>query len=329
MNLPAPTPRSILLVVPQQGLLFEASGIADIFHQANLALAESPQAVTYEVTVATSLPHRVVRGRSGLHLLADLCLSDLDPATGWHTVMVTGRGVQDERPAVAEWLRLAAPHCQRMVSVCAGAFLLAEAGLLDGRRAATHWRLAADLAKRYPRVKVEHDRIYVKDGPIWTSAGASSGLDLTLALVEEDCGPRTARWVAQELVLFLRRPGGQSQFSRFLEGQASPEGPIGEVQTWALENLAGDLSVAKLADRAAMSPRNFSRVFVRETGVPPARFVDQIRLEAARQRLEQGRESLDEVAVACGWETALNLRRAFERTLGVTPTEYRARFGMI
>lgn len=321
--------RSILLLVPEEGLLFEAAGLADIFTRANLVLHAGPEA-GYRVTVASTLRHRIIRGRSGLSLLADVCLVDLDPHLPWDTLIVTGRGVSsEEKAALAEWMALAADRARRVVSVCAGAFVLAQAGLLDGRKATTHWNATADLARSFPNVTVETDPIFVRDGPFWTSAGASSGFDLALALVEEDHGPAVARQVAKELVLFLRRPGGQSQFSQFLEGQAATPGPVRDLQIWALEHLSEDLGVERLAEKAAMSPRNFARVFVQQTGVTPARFVEQIRLEAARQRLEQGRETIDGVASACGLGTALTLRRTFERHLGVTPSEYRARFGMI
>lgn len=306
----------------------EAAGVADIFHRANILLG--PEANPYLCSVATWQDHRVATGRGGLRLLADQCLSDLDPATPWDTLLVTGRGTStEERSALAGWLRLAAPHSRRVISVCAGAFILAMAGILDGRRATTHWHLLEALARDFPRILVDRDPIYVKDGPIWTSAGVSSGFDLALALVEEDLGTAIARDVAQDMVLFLRRPGGQSQFSRFLASQASDPGPIRDVQLWALENLDGDLAVERLADRAAMSPRNFARVFHRQTGTTPARFIEEVRLEAARQRLEQGRETLEAVAAACGLGSALNLRRTFERRLGVTPSEYRERFGSI
>lgn len=325
-----PDPRSVLIIVPEGSLLFESVGVADIFTEANRYLSPESPLARYRISVATSLRHRVSHGRSGLNLLTDASLADLDPRTGWDTLMVTGRGADaDESSAIAAWMALAAPHSRRVVSVCAGAMILAEAGLLDGRRATTHWQSVPELSARFPGIRVESDPIYVKDGPIWTSAGASSGFDLALALVEEDLGASTARQVAQHLVMFLRRPGGQSQFSRFLEGQAPSPGPIQELQTWVLEHLDSDLDVDSLANQAAMSPRNFSRVFSRETGISPAKFVEQVRLEAARQRLEQGRESLDEVAWACGLGNALNLRRTFEKHLGVTPSEYRARFGMI
>jgi transcriptional regulator GlxA family with amidase domain len=259
--------------------------------------------------------------------LADHRLSDLDPELQRDTIMITGKGLTEEENAcVVEWVRRAASKARRVVSVCAGAFLLAQAGLLDGRRATTHWRLLDTLQSRFPKVKVERGPIYVQDGTVWTSAGVSSGFDLTLALVEDDHGFTLARDVAQDLVMFLRRPGGQSQFSRYLLNQAKRPGPIRDLQSWILENLARDLSVETLADRVAMSPRNFTRVFTRETDTPPAKFVEEARLDAARERLEQGTEGLEQVAAATGFGNSLNLRRVFERNLQLTPTEYRERF---
>jgi len=320
------TPLRVLLVVHEQGLLFEAAGVADIFERANQGGV--PQ-TRYETTVATARDSGVIQGSSGIRLMADVRLAELDPKTPWDTIIVTGGGkIPWDRASMAAWLRMAGPRARRVVSVCTGAFVLADAGLLDGRRAVTHWKAVSELARTYPQIDVEPDAIFVRDGPIWTSAGASSGFDLALALVEDDFGAELAREVAQYLVLFLRRPGGQSQFSPFLETQADP-GPIREIQAWMLEHLAADLSVEKLADHAAMSPRNFARVFAQQTGVTPAKFVEQLRVEAARQRLERGRETLEGIASACGLGSALNLRRTFERHLGVNPSEYRERFGMI
>ena len=319
--------RTFLIIVPEGGMLFEAAGIADILMQANRLRSKDSQKQLYKVTIATTQPHRVVQGLSGLNLLADDRLSDLDPELERDTIMITGRGMTEEEGAVvADWVRRAAPKVRRVVSVCGGAFLLAKTGLLDGRRATTHWRLLDTLQSRFPKVKVERGPIYIQDGPIWTSAGVSSGFDLTLALVEHDHGFNLARDVAQDLVMFLRRPGGQSQFSRYLLNQARELGPIRNLQSWILENLACDLSVEKLADRVAMSPRNFTRVFTRETGITPAKYVEEARLDAARQLLEQSSEGLDQVAVATGFGNSLNLRRVFERNLQLTPTEYRKRF---
>ena len=320
------TPLRVLLIVPEQGLLFEAAGVADIFQQAN---QEGTPQNRYAVTVASGHSADFVLGRSGLRIVADAQLTHLNPLEPWDTIIVTGGGrIPVEKASMADWLKIAGPRARRVASVCTGAFVLAEAGLLDGRRAATHWKSAGTLARDYPRVRVDPDPIFVRDGAFWTSAGASSGFDLALALVEDDFGSALAREVAQYLVLFLRRPGGQSQFSPFLETEADP-GPIRTVQAWALSHLADDLSVERLADQAAMSPRNFARVFAQETGVTPAKFIERLRVEAARQRLEHGRETLEGIAAACGLGSALTLRRTFERHLGVNPSEYRQRFGMI
>jgi transcriptional regulator GlxA family with amidase domain len=219
-----------------------------------------------------------------------------------------------------------APNVRRIGSVCSGAFILAEAGLLDGRRATTHWGWCKELAQRYPRVKVDPDPIFVRDGSIYTSAGVTAGMDLALALVEEDHGRELALRVARQLVLFLRRPGGQSQFSAQLAVQAADREPLRELQAWIADHLNQDLSVEALADRVAMSPRNFARVFSREVGVTPARFVEQARVEAARRRLEESAHGVDAIASQCGFGTAESMRRAFLRRLHVPPSAYRHRF---
>lgn len=318
---------SFLVVVPDGGMLFEAAGVADILTRANFLNRCEAGAASYEVRIAASHSHRMVHGQSGLNLVADHALGELDPEEARDTIMVVGRGTSEsEGRFVSDWVRQAAPHARRTVSVCGGALLLAQAGLLDGRRATTHWRLLDTLQNHYPSVQVERGPIYVQDGVIWTSAGVTAGFDLTLALVEADLGFTLARDVAQDLVMYLRRPGGQSQFSRYLLNQARTPGPIRDLQTWILENLAQDLSVEMLAERVAMSPRNFTRVFTRETGTSPARFVEEVRLDAARQRLEQGDEGIEQVALATGFGNGLNLRRVFERALQLSPSEYRKRF---
>lgn len=319
--------KRFLIIVPDGGMLFEAAGIADILMQANRLRADETQQPRYRVSIATTQPHQVIHGQSGLNLLADFRLPELDPREPWDTIMITGRGNNEEEgTAVVDWLRLAAPHADRVASICGGAMLLAETGLLDGRRATTHWRLLETMQSRYPLVKVEGGPLYIQDGPIWTSGGVSSGFDLTLALVEEDYGFTLARDIAQDMVMYLRRPGGQLQFSRYHLQQTESIGPFSELQSWILENLTEDLSVEKLAERVAMSPRNFTRVFTRETGVPPARYVAEARLAAARHRLEQTRETLESVAAATGFGNSINLRRIFERQLQLTPGEYRQRF---
>ncbi|WP_182058248.1 GlxA family transcriptional regulator [Pantoea sp. ME81] len=318
--------KHFLVIVPDGGMLFEAAGIADILMHANLHLPVGVDQPRYRVSIATTQPHQVIHGQSGLNLLADLKLAELDPRAAWDTIMITGRGDSvEEGNMVVDFIRLAAPQARRVVSICGGAMLLAEAGLLDGRRATSHWRLLETLQTRFPRVQVEGGPLYIQDGPIWTSGGVSSGFDLTLALVEEDFGFSVARDIAQDMVMYLRRPGGQMQFSRYQLQQTST-GPIHDLQSWIRANLAKDLSVEKLAERVAMSPRNFTRVFTRETGASPARYVAEARLAAAREQLEQSRATLERIALDTGFGSSINLRRSFERQLHLTPGEYRQRF---
>ncbi|MFL5896360.1 MAG: GlxA family transcriptional regulator [Thermoleophilaceae bacterium] len=229
-------------------------------------------------------------------------------------------------PEIARWLRRTATRARRVASVCTGAFLLAEAGLLDGRRATTHWAWCAVLGSMYPQVTVERDSIFVADGNVYTSAGVTAGVDLALALVEEDAGPQIARDVAQQLVVFLRRPGGQSQFSSQLAALPAEREPLRELQAWIPAHVEDDLSVPALADRVHMSPRNFARAFRSETGMTPAAYVESVRVEQARIALESSGAPVEVVAHRCGFGTVETMRRAFHRRLGVGPNAYRGRF---
>ncbi|EIW9331591.1 type I glyceraldehyde-3-phosphate dehydrogenase [Klebsiella pneumoniae] len=306
--------KKILIIVPDGGMLFESAGIADILMQANRLHPEGAREICYQVKLATTQPHQVIHGQSGLNLLADHRLHEIDPREPLDTIMITGRGQNpQEGMAVVDWLRLAAPHARRIVSICGGAMLLAQTGLLDGRRATTHWKLLETMQAEFPQIRVEGGPLYIQDEHIWTSGGVSSGFDLTLALVEEDYGFSLARDIAQDFVMYLRRPGGQLQFSRYNLQQTATQGPINDLLAWLLENLTADLSVDKLAEKVAMSPRNFTRVFTRETGASPARYVAEARLAAARQRLEQTHETLDRIAEQTGFGSSINLRRLFEK----------------
>lgn len=229
-------------------------------------------------------------------------------------------------PALLGFLRRMAPRVRRLASVCTGAFLLAETGLLDGRRATTHWAYCEELAQRYPQVEVDPDPIFVRDGRIYTSAGVTAGMDLALGLVEEDLGRTVALEVARQLVLFLKRPGGQSQFSAQLAAQSAEREPLRDLQAWISDHPEADLGVESLARRVAMSPRHFARVFLREVGVTPAKFILRVRVEAARRRLEESQEGVDAVAATCGFGSAEVMRRAFLRTVRVSPSAYRSRF---
>lgn len=225
-----------------------------------------------------------------------------------------------------DWLAGMSKRVRRIGSVCTGAFLLAAAGIPDGRRAVTHWDWCGRLARQFPRVRVEEDPIFIQDGHVYTSAGVTSGLDLALALVEEDHGHQRALKIARDLVMFLHRLGGQSQFSGLLSAQASSRRPIEELQGWILDHLKDDLNVEILAGRCGMSPRHFARVFAQDKGTTPARFVEQVRVEAARLLLEESRYRVKEIALRTGFGSADSMRRSFLRVLSVTPAAYQERF---
>jgi transcriptional regulator GlxA family with amidase domain len=245
------------------------------------------------------------------------------------TLVVAGgdgvvRAVEDER--LVRWVQRAAARSRRVTSVCTGAFLLARAGLLDGRHAATHWASAEALARLHPDVEVDSESIFVRDGDVWTSAGVTAGMDLALALVEDDLGRRTALETARWLVVFVQRPGGQSQFSPHLRAQVAERRPLRELQEWMTANVGDDLSVPALAARASMSERNFARAFSREVGMTPGAYVEALRVDHARLRLESTGQQLEAVAHDCGFGTEETMRRAFHRRLGVGPAAYRDRF---
>lgn len=245
------------------------------------------------------------------------------------TLLVPGGiGVEEKLPdpQAVRWLRDSAAASRRVGSICTGAFLLAHAGLLDDRRAATHWAFAAELARRYPKVRVDAEPIWVQDGNFYTSAGVTAGIDLCLALLEEDHGAALALEVARTLVVFLRRPGNQAQFSVSLATQSTERKPLHELRVWMAEHLTTDLSATALSRRVAMSPRNFQRVFTAETGKSPARYVEELRIETARRLLERTTRSVREIAEHCGFGGADVFARAFVRMLQTTPAEYRNRF---
>ncbi|GAB2922921.1 GlxA family transcriptional regulator [Paraburkholderia jirisanensis] len=232
---------------------------------------------------------------------------------------------QPDRAAIA-WLRKRFPAVRRVCSICVGAFVLAEAGLLDGRRATTHWRMAQRLADRYPQVSVDPAPIWVKDGKLYTSAGISAGIDLALALVAEDLGDELALEIARNLVLFLRRPGGQAQFSVALQSQRATGSSLSELGVWISEHLQRELTVELLAGRLSTSVRTLIRMFQRELQTTPAKYVEDVRLEAVCRALEQGARSMDEIARRCGYRSVDVLRKAFMRRFGVSPREYASRF---
>ena len=265
---------------------------------------------------------------STVALIPDVALSACSSDPIDTLIVAGGTGARDaeEDEALIAWVQEAAGRSRRVASVCTGAFVLARAGLLDGRRATTHWASCADLARRYPDTTVEPDPIFVRDGNVFTSAGVTAGMDLALALVEDDLGREVALEAARWLVVFLKRPGGQAQFSAQLAAQTADRAPLRELQAWIPDHLDEDLSVAALARRASMSDRNFARAFRRETGMTPAAYVEVARVESARIALETGDLPMEAIARQAGFGTVETMRRAFRRRVGVSPIDYRARF---
>ena len=305
----------------------DLSGPLELFARATRYLRDEKRSHPgYAVTVVGTEPGPLTAS-SGFRFLPDTTFRAL--RGGFDTLLVVGgQGIDPvlRNGAVLDWLRRMSGKVRRMGSVCTGAFLLAEAGLIDGRAVTTHWSRAAELARRYPRLRVEEDRIWVRDGNIYTSAGVSAGMDLALALIEEDLGADVALGVARAMVMYLRRPGDQSQYSAPLRLQAAETPSVRELVAWAAEHPATDLSVPALARRVGKSPRHLTRVFRKELGVAPAEAVEQLRLEAARRALQQSAGGLEEIAARCGFGSAEVMRRAFLRELHVTPSAYRARF---
>lgn len=329
----------ILALAPAQ--LLDVAGPAEVFAQAGriaaMAAGGSGQAgsftplYTVELALAaadgaaaavpTSAGIALACGRPLAELLADERPLD--------TLLICGgEGARTRcaEAAVAPAVRTLASRAQRVASVCTGAFILAAAGLLDGRRATTHWRWCDRLARDYPAVRVEPEPIFVEDRNLWTSAGITAGMDMTLAMVEADHGHALALAIARELVMFLRRPGDQGQFSATLKAQSVSRGSMRDLIAWMAENLHRRLGVDDLAARAGFSPRQFARVFQRECGAPPGRMVDLMRIEAARRRLENAEQGLSSIAAACGFGGEEAMRRAFLRHLGTPPGAYRERF---
>jgi transcriptional regulator GlxA family with amidase domain len=313
--------RRVVIVCYPGVELLDVAGPASVFS----AASGLSQTGGYRVELAAQQAGPV-RSASGITLVAERALRNVRGELD--TLLVAGGlmpALAAAGPLVPQLTRVS-QKARRTASVCSGAFLLADAGLLEGKRVATHWAGCAELARRHPKCHVESDPIFVHDGNVWTSAGVTAGLDLALALVEQDHGPKLALEVARWLVMYLRRPGGQSQFSAPLAGQAVADGAVAKVVAWMPANLRRDLSIESLARRAGMSVRNFARVFRRETGTTPGNYVERLRLEAARRALELTQASVKEIAAASGFATAETLHRAFQRVLSTTPLQYRARF---
>ena len=303
-----------ILIFPDFQLLDAAGPIAAFEIAGRLA------AQAYAITVLAAEPGPVVSS-SGAAMIAQ----GLEAAAAFDTLIVSGGDgtrASAQCRATLDWLRAASGRARRTASVCSGAYMLAQAGLLDGRRATTHWSRSADFARRYPQVKLEPDRIFVRDGAVWTSAGITAGIDLALAMVGEDLGEDVARATAQQLVVYHRRPGGQSQFSALIE-MGGQGGRFARLLEWMRARLGEPLGVERLAGQVAMSPRHFARAFSAETGMTPARAVERLRLETARERVEAASEPIDGVARATGFGDPERMRRAFIRAFGQPPQALR------
>lgn len=320
--------RRMVLVALPQGDPLEFIGPVEVLNAANtiLQIASARPDLGYDIEVA-GVREGTIYAWNGMRLSADRTYREV---TGAFDTLVLPALDWDESAladgAFVGWVADCAKRVRRVASVCTGSYLLAEAGLLEGRCATTHWAWAENFQERYPEVKVTPDPIYVKDGNVYTSAGGTSCMDLMLAFIEEDFGREIALRVAQFLVVYLKRPGGQAQFSVPLSSQMAERDAIRDLQQYIFEHLAGDLGVEALAERAHMSPRNFARVFAREAGVTPGRFVEQARVEGARRLLETTSRSVAQIAASCGFGTTETMRQAFVRHLGVSPREYRAKF---
>lgn len=315
-----------MLVYPGAQML-DITGPLEVFARTTRWLSENHYADTpaYALDLVADQASPV-RCSSGIEILATRPYAEVRATD---TLLVSGGiGYADaaEDPAIIEWLAGIARRTPRVASICTGAMLLARAGLLDGRRATTHWAYCDELEQAGRDIRVNVDAIYVRDGNIMTSAGVTSGIDMALAMVEEDWGQPVAVAIARQLVMYLKRPGGQSQFSEQLRAQAADSDRLQRLQLWILDHLDEPLSVPALAKRVAMSERSFSRRFHAAVGTSPAKYVERCRVAAARRKLEQTSQSLEHVASTCGFRSSEILRRAFIRELGVSPTAYRERF---
>jgi len=319
---PAATRRIVIVAFPGIQSL-DVVGPYEVFAGATELVAGA-----YRVTLCAPTAGPIV-AESGLTLTAAALPGDDEPIDT--LVLPGGAGVFDARRdrGLIEWIAATAPRCRRVATVCTGTFLAAEAGLLDGRRVTTHWARAARLQQEFPTIEVDDDPIYVRDGAVWTSAGVTAGLDLALALVEDDHGTDVAQTVARWLVMFLHRPGGQTQFATPVWAPRAERSTVRAAQSLVEAAPSGDHRLSALAAAAAMSVRHFSRVFAEEVGETPARYVERVRMEAARRELETTTDTLDVIATRCGFGTAETMRRAFHRRLDVAPDSYRRRFRVV
>lgn len=326
MSSPPTSPRTVDIIVYPGFKALEAIGPLSVFEYANLHLGRRGHPDGYDVRIASTetgaIPSDTLMSLTATKAVNALSLPD-------DAIIVGARHIEDALASTApliEWVAGAAGKLGRLAALCSGTFFLAAAGVLDGRRATTHWSTAALLQQRFPALDVDADAIFVRSGNIWTSAGVTAGIDLALAFVEEDFGRELALEVASDMVVFLKRPGGQSQFSTYLMSQRTAQPDIREIQTWVLANLQERLSVALLAEKAKMSVRNFTRVFHQQAGVSTLEFIETARFDRARHLLADLGLPIKTVAARCGFSDDDHMRRVFQKRLGITPRVYRERF---
>lgn len=321
--------RHIVIITPSYSTLLNTAGPLEIFSKAILMASSIPGHIDfrYETHVVSVEQSTQIVTLSGLPIIAECCYTDISYPID--TLLIAGQSNQPDYifdDNFIQWLQIQYKIVRRMCSICSGAFLLARAGILDGKRATAHWSKCEELQQKYPYTKVEISRIFIKDGKVYTSAGITSGMDLAIALVEEDFGQAFALYIARWMVLSLRRQGNQVQYSTFLDCQSIENPVMRKICQWIVMHLNEDLTVETIAENVAMSPRNFARVFVRELKVTPAKYINRLRINYACQYLIDTEMSLDEIAIECGLKNAENLRRLFLNILEVTPTQYKKSF---
>lgn len=321
--------KHIILFVPPNSTLLDVSGSLEVFVKSIDYFDRVRERVNFEykVHIVSTLRHKQINTSSGLPIVCECNYKSIDYPID--TLIITGLPNTPGsmlKPEALKWIKAQSGMVRRICSICSGAFILAEAGVLNNKKATTHWKLCERLSQKYPQVEVLLNPIFVKDGNVYTSAGGTSGMDLALALVEEDLGRAFALEIARIMVLFLKRPGNQAQYSTVLEYQSSDYEPINRIRDWIFDHLKDDLTVETLAEQSLMSPRNFARVFLREMNITPAKYIEKIRLETACRYLVEKQLTQNEIAIQCGFKNSENMRRLFLKTYETTPAQYRRKF---
>lgn len=316
--------KKTIVIIPMPGIfLLDVAGPADVFAAADKILDGNGG---YEIILASPVNSKKINTKAGIEINCHTTVNTLTQRVD--TVFIGGFSwpLLDKGDHFFQWLKNIYPKVNRMASVCVGAYALAEAGILNGKKATTHWEYSQQFQQRYPLVQVDTDPFFTRDTNVYTSGGVSSGIDLALALVEEDHGRNVALQVARKLILHLKRPGYQSQFSKVLEIHRLENSIGGKLYGWVIKRLADDLSIEQLAEHSNMSVRNFARVFQKETGITPAKFVEKVRVEIARRYLEDSDLSIDQIGAKCGLGGLISMRRTFIRHMNVSPSDYRRTF---